>query len=203
MSVCGEEPCPPVATDIDVLCHSDNDESTGDAWILVHLHCLLNGLCSSDSTASVCPLGLQFDLFLLSSIPDECTDSTVLADWQFCESWDHVSSVMNHVAPVQANLNLINAEFSDSLVVKTPSFSYHVTHSRVCCSSNSDDLLSNSAIERQEIVDPPCMFIIVWHFKCSPLANDHLKMIQESLQLTKHQLKQDILQDGTAHCTCF
>ena len=32
---------------------------------------------------------------------------------------------------------------------------------------------------------------IVGHFKCSPLAYDHLKTTQERLQLTKHRLKQD------------
>ena len=33
---------------------------------------------------------------------------------------------------------------------------------------------------------------IVGHFKHSPLAYDHLKTIQERLQLTKHRLKQDV-----------
>ena len=34
---------------------------------------------------------------------------------------------------------------------------------------------------------------IVGHFKCSPLTYDHLKTIQERLQLIKHWLKQDVL----------
>ena len=80
-----------------------------------------------------------------------------LADWQFRESQDHVSSVMNHVAPVQANQNPITAKLSVCLVVKAPSVSSHVTHSRVFYSLISVDLLSTSAptIERQDVVDPP------------------------------------------------
>ena len=31
MSVCGEEPCPPVVTNIDLLSHADDNESTVDA----------------------------------------------------------------------------------------------------------------------------------------------------------------------------
>ena len=51
---------------------------------------------------------------------------------------------MNHVAPVQANQNLINAELSVSLVVKASPVSSHVTHSKVFYSSSSVDLLSTS-----------------------------------------------------------
>ena len=58
----------------------------------------------------MCPLGLQYVISSpLFYTTDECADSTVLAEWQFCEPQDHVSS-MNHVAPVQANLNPIYAE---------------------------------------------------------------------------------------------
>ena len=99
----------------------------------------------------------QFALFLLIYTTEEYADSTVFADWQFCESKDHVSSVMSHVAPMQANQNPINAELSVSLVVKTPSVSNHVTHSRVCYSSSSTDLLSTSdpTMKMQDVVDPP------------------------------------------------
>ena len=59
---------------------------------------------------------------------------------------------MSHVAP---NLNLINVEFSVSLVVKAPSVSTYVTHSSVAYSSSFFDLLSTSdpTIERQDVVD--------------------------------------------------
>ena len=99
----------------------------------------------------------QFALFSLSCTTDECANSMALADWQFRESQDHVSSVMSHVAPVQANQNPINAKLSVCLVVKASSVSSHVTHSRVFYSSSSADLLSTSAptIERQDIMDPP------------------------------------------------
>ena len=83
----------------------------------------------------------QFALFLSSYTTDNCADSTVMANWQFCESQDYVSSVMNHVTLVQANLNLINDELSVSLVVKAPSVFNHVTYSRVCYSSSSAKLL--------------------------------------------------------------
>ena len=92
----------------------------------------------------------QLALFLLSYTTNEYADSTVLGDRQICESQHHVSSIMNHVAPLQANLNSINAELFASLVVKASSVSNHMTHSRVCCNSSSADLLSNSdpTIER-------------------------------------------------------
>ena len=160
MSVCAEEPCPPVATDIDVLSDADHNEYTVDTWILVHLHCWMIYVLLIPLQVWV-PFAVaacnQLALFLLSSSPDEWADSTVLADWQFCESWDHVFSVMNHVAPVKANLNTINVELSASVVVNAPSFSNHATHSRVCYSSSSADLLSTSdfIIEKQDVVDPP------------------------------------------------
>ena len=123
MSVCAEEPCPPITTDIDVLSDADHNESTADTQILVHLHCwmiyvlLIPLQVCVTFVVAVCN---QFACFLLSSTPDECADSAVLADWQFCESQDHDFSVMNHVAPVQANLDKINTELSASLVVKAP-----------------------------------------------------------------------------------
>ena len=99
----------------------------------------------------------QFVLFFLSCTTDECGNSTVLADWQFSESQDHVSSVMSHVAPMQANKNPINAELSVSLVVKASSVSSYVTHSRVFYSLSSVDLLSTShpTIESQDVVNSP------------------------------------------------
>ena len=64
---------------------------------------------------------------------------------------------MSHVAPVQVNLNLINVEFSVSLVLKATSVSTHVTHPSVFYSLSFVDLLSTSdpTIERQDVVDPP------------------------------------------------
>ena len=52
----------------------------------------------------------QFTLFLLIYITEECADSTVFANWKFCESQDHVSSVMSHVAPTRTLL-LLNSLF--------------------------------------------------------------------------------------------
>ena len=97
---------------------------------------LLNDLCPLiplqiclSFAAAVCN---QFALFLLSYTTNEYADSTVLGDWQFSDSQDHVSSVMNHVAPVQANLNPINAELFASLVGKASLVYNHMTHSRIC-----------------------------------------------------------------------
>ena len=135
MPACAEKPCPPVTTDINVLYIADLNESTLDGQILVHIHywmiyVLLIPLqiCLSFA-AAVCN---QFALFLLSYTTNEYADSTVLSDWQFSDSQDHVSSVMKHVAPVQANLNPINAELFASLVGKASSVSNHMTHSRIC-----------------------------------------------------------------------
>ena len=78
-------------------------------------------MCPLRTGACVCN---QFGLFLLSykyiATTDECADSTVLADRQFCKSQNYVTSIMSHVAPVQVNLNLIHVESSVSLVVKAP-----------------------------------------------------------------------------------
>ena len=92
---------------------------------------------------------IGLSLFLLSLLQVNA-DSTALAKWQFCESQDRISSVMNHVALVQGNP--VYAELS---VSKIPLVFNHVTHSSVCYSSNSADLLSTSdpIIEKQEVVD--------------------------------------------------
>ena len=87
----------------------------------------------------------QFALFLLIYTTEECADSAVFANWQFCESQDHISSVMSHVAPTR------------NPIKQDPSVSNHVTHSRVLYSSSSAGLLSTSdpTTERQDVVDPP------------------------------------------------
>ena len=46
-----------------------------------------------------------------------------MADWQFCESQDRVSFMMNHVASVQANLNPIQSELAVFSVDKVSSVS--------------------------------------------------------------------------------
>ena len=112
MSVRTKEPCPPVTTDIDVLSHADDKESPVDGQILVHLHCWVIDVliplqvCVTFAVA-VCN---QFALFLLIYTTEECADSAVFANWQFCESQDHISSVMSHVAPTR-NLLMLNSLF--------------------------------------------------------------------------------------------
>ena len=96
----------------------------------------------------------QFALFLLIYTTEECADSAVFTNWQFCESQDHISSVMSHVAPTRTLL-MLNSLF---LLLSRPlSLSNHVTYSRVLYSSSSAGLLSTSdpSIERQDVADPP------------------------------------------------
>ena len=167
MSVCGEKPHLPVVTEIDVLSHADHNESTGNAWIIFHLHCWM--ICFSDSTADVC---VSFGVAVcnqFASLFSELYSRWMC--WFYCFGWLAVLWVkvlplrlfaMSHVAPVQADLNPINAELSVSLVVKAPSLSSHVTLSKICYISSSADLLSTSdpTIERQEVMNPPCMIVI-------------------------------------------
>ena len=70
----------------------------------------------------------QFALFLLIYITEECADFAVFANWQICESQDHVFSLMSDVAPMQANQNPIIAELCFSCC-QDPSATNHV---RVC-----------------------------------------------------------------------
>ena len=102
-------------------------------WILYSSPPSLNDSCSSDSKAGTFVLWVyslqSVSLFCWAYTPVECADSTVLPEWQCCESQDHVSSMMNHVTPVQANLNLFNTELCFSYC-QGPSISNHVTHSR-------------------------------------------------------------------------
>ena len=101
----------------------------------------------------------QFTLFLLIYTTEECANSAVFANWQFCESQDHVSSVMSHAAPTRT-LVMLNSLFS---CCHDPLVSNHVTHSRVLYSSSSAGLLSISdpTIERQDVVDPPYKIVII------------------------------------------
>ena len=100
----------------------------------------------------------QFALFLLIYTTEECADSAVFANWQFCESQGRIYSVMSHVAPTRTLL-MLNSLF---LLLSRPSVSNHVTHSRVLCSSSSTGLLSTSdpTIEKQDVVDPPYKIVI-------------------------------------------
>jgi len=72
------------------------------------------------------------------------------------------------------------------------------------CFAHTLQLIINDGIFSQRAVTDLLAICrqIVGHFKCSPLAYDRLKSIQDRLQLKQHRLKQDVATRWNSTLTC-